>query len=120
MNEKRLVPIFEAKNKLPYYIHQAETDGPVYLSRRNKEVVVILSTESYENLLKKADANRKSMSFLERVKEFHERNNQDWFSDEEIEGIFNKARISAAEMPRFNGTQNCWDGVLENIDEKKF
>lgn len=117
MNEKKLVPIFEAKNKLPYYIYQAENDGPVFLSRRNKEVCVILSTKSYENLLKKAESNRKSMSFLERVKEFHERNNQDWFTDEEIAGIFNKSRISAAEMPRFNGTQNCWDGVLEGLEE---
>ena len=26
------VPIFEAKNKLPFYIHQAEESGPVFIS----------------------------------------------------------------------------------------
>ncbi len=32
------VPIFEAKNKLPFYIHQAEESGPVFISRHTKSL----------------------------------------------------------------------------------
>lgn len=42
------IPIFEAKNRLPYYIHKAETEGPVFLSRRGKNVAVIISQEEYD------------------------------------------------------------------------
>ena len=42
------VPIFEAKNRLPFFIHKAETEGPVAISRRNKEVAFIISKEDYE------------------------------------------------------------------------
>ena len=36
------IPMFEAKNKLPLFMHKAETEGPVFISRRNKTVGVIL------------------------------------------------------------------------------
>ena len=42
------IPIFEAKNRLPFYIHKAETEGPVFLSRRGKNVAVIISQEEYD------------------------------------------------------------------------
>ena len=32
------VPVFEAKNKLPFYIHQAEEGSPVAISRHNNIV----------------------------------------------------------------------------------
>ena len=81
------VPVFEAKNKLPFYIHKAESEGPVFLSRRNKEVVVMLSVTEYNRLLAQAKENRKQMSILDRVKDFHERN-KDLYSDAEIDEIF--------------------------------
>ena len=42
------VPIFEAKNKLPYFIHQAEENGPVRISRHNEVVAYIVSKEDFE------------------------------------------------------------------------
>lgn len=43
-------PIFIIKNKLPYFVHKAETDGPVAISRREKEVAFIISKDDYEKL----------------------------------------------------------------------
>ena len=45
------IPMFEAKNKLPLFMHKAETEGPVFISRRNKTVGVILSIDEYNKLL---------------------------------------------------------------------
>ena len=47
------VPMYEAKNKLPLFMHQAEESGPVFISRRNKTVGVILSFDDYNKLLSK-------------------------------------------------------------------
>lgn len=44
------IPIFEVKNKLPFFVHKAETEGPVAISRRDKEVAFIISKEEYEKL----------------------------------------------------------------------
>ena len=46
------VPVFEAKNKLPFFIHLAETDGPVPITRHNQEVAYIISKADYEEILK--------------------------------------------------------------------
>ena len=45
------VPVFEAKNKLPFFIHLAETDGPVPISRHNQEVAYIISKADYEQMM---------------------------------------------------------------------
>ena len=45
------VPIFEAKNKLPFYIHQAEQEGPVQITRHNNVVAYIISKEDFENAI---------------------------------------------------------------------
>ena len=57
------IPIFEAKNRLPYFIHKAETEGPVFLSRRGKNVAVIISQEEYEEKI------AKKRSFIDEVHE---------------------------------------------------
>ena len=58
------VPIFEAKNKLPYFIHQAEENGPVRISRHNEVVAYIVSKEDFEN----ATAPKKK-TLVERIQE---------------------------------------------------
>ena len=60
------VPIFEAKNKLPFYIHQAEENGPVRISRHNDVVAYIVSKEDFENTV--ARPLRKTL-----VEEIHEK-----------------------------------------------
>lgn len=37
------IPVFEAKNKLPYFLHLAETDGPIPIMRHNNVVAYIIS-----------------------------------------------------------------------------
>lgn len=44
------VPVFEVKNKLPFFIHKAEDEGPVPITRHGKEVAYIISKEDFENL----------------------------------------------------------------------
>ena len=53
------IPIFEAKNRLPYFIHKAETEGPVFLSRRGKNVAVIISQNEFDEKIKKGTNNVK-------------------------------------------------------------
>jgi len=43
------VPIFEAKNKLPFYIHLAEDGSPVPISRHNTIVAYLVSKDVFEN-----------------------------------------------------------------------
>ena len=47
------VPMFEAKNKLPLFMHQAEAEGPVFISRRNKTVGVLISFDDYNRMVAK-------------------------------------------------------------------
>ena len=58
------VPIFEAKNKLPVYIHQAEENGPVRISRHNDVVAYIVSKEDFEKAMAP-----KEKSLVEKIQE---------------------------------------------------
>ena len=58
------VPIFEAKNKLPYFTHQAEENGPVRISRHNEVVAYIVSKEDFEKSIAP-----KEKSLVERIQE---------------------------------------------------
>ncbi len=60
------IPIFEAKNRLPFYIHKAETEGSVFLSRRGKNVAVIISMAEYEEKF------LKKRSFIDEVNDLKE------------------------------------------------
>lgn len=77
------VPIYEAKNKLPLFMHQAEKTGPVFISRRNKTVGVLLSFEEYNRILAKG---RKD-TILDRAAEFR-RKTAGLFTNEDIDRIF--------------------------------
>lgn len=78
------IPIFEAKNKLPLFMHQAETSGPVFISRRNKTVGVLLSFEEYQKL----SSEKNKMSFLDKAAEFRKKT-AGLFSNDDIDQIFN-------------------------------
>ena len=78
------VPMYEAKNKLPLFMHQAETTGPVFISRRNKTVGVILSIDEYNKLI----AAKPKRTILEAAAEFRKKVD-DTLTDEDIDRIFN-------------------------------
>lgn len=42
------VPVFEAKNRLSFYLHKADTEGPVFITSRGKKAYVIQSIGDYE------------------------------------------------------------------------
>ncbi|MBQ7158441.1 MAG: type II toxin-antitoxin system prevent-host-death family antitoxin [Treponema sp.] len=60
------VPVFQAKNRLPFYIHLAETEGPVPIMRRNEEVAYIISKEDSDELRQTAP---KEKSLFEELQE---------------------------------------------------
>ena len=72
------VPIFEAKNKLPYFIHQAEENGPVRISRHNEVVAYIVSKEDFESAF--ARPQRKSL-----VEEIHEKRMEYGLEDDDFD-----------------------------------
>jgi len=77
------VPIYEAKNKLPLFMHQAEESGPVFISRRNQTVGVLLSINEYNRII----ARGKKDTIIERAAEFR-RKTAELLSDEDIDRIF--------------------------------
>ncbi len=44
------IPIFDAKNKLPSYIHQVERGEPIAVTRHNKRVAIIVSKDMFESI----------------------------------------------------------------------
>ncbi|MBQ3800914.1 MAG: type II toxin-antitoxin system prevent-host-death family antitoxin [Treponema sp.] len=60
------VPVFEAKNKLPFFIHQAETEGPVPITRHNQEVAYIVSKSDYDEMRQSASPRK---SLVERLQD---------------------------------------------------
>ncbi len=58
------IPIFEAKNRLPFYIHQAENGSPVQIMRHNKVVAYLVSKEDFERA-----AAPKEKSLVEKLQE---------------------------------------------------
>lgn len=47
------IPVFEMKNKLSFYLHKAESSGPVFISNRGKTAFVLQTIEDYEQNIKK-------------------------------------------------------------------
>ena len=44
------VSVSQAKNRFSFYIHLAETDGPVPITRRNEVAAYIISKATYDEL----------------------------------------------------------------------
>lgn len=98
------VPMYEAKNKLPLFMHQAETLGPVFISRRNKTVGVILSINEYNKLI----SARPKRTILEAAAEFRKKVDGN-LTDEEIDRIFN-VRDETPDTYE----SHVWDGVFDD------
>ena len=99
------IPMFEAKNKLPLFVHKAETEGPVFISRRNKIVGVILSIDEYNKLL----LARPKRTILEAAAEFRKKVDGA-LTNEEIDRIFNN-RESWTDADDYE--TDVFDGVFD-------
>ena len=64
------VPVFEAKNKLPFFIHMAETNGPVPITRHDQEVAYIISKADYDEMIKSP---KKEKSLVQKLRENREK-----------------------------------------------
>lgn len=112
------VPVFEAKNKLPLYIHQAEEKGPVILSRHNKDVAVLISIEEFNQLMEDRKAYRKKLNIVERAKLFRERHKELYEGedfDKTIDQIFNQLRED--QPSSYFKEKHVWDDVLESWND---
>lgn len=98
------IPIFEAKNKLPLFMHQAETLGPVFISRRNKTVGVLLSFDDYQKL----SFHQRRESILDKAAEFRKKT-ASLFTNEEIDSIFNSGDAAPD-----NYESDVFDGVFKD------
>lgn len=52
------VPVFEMKNRLSYYLHKAESEGPVFISNRGKPAFVLQTVEDFEEQRKSTSKGR--------------------------------------------------------------
>ncbi len=98
------VPMYEAKNKLPLFMHQAEETGPVFISRRNKPVGVILSFDDYNKLI----SNSHKKTILEAAEEFR-RKTAGTLTNEDIDKIFD---VRAHTSDSYEN--HVWDGVFDD------
>ena len=80
-------------------------EGPVFISRRNKTVGVILSIDEYNKLL----LAKPKRTILEAAAEFR-KNVDDTLTDEEIDRIFNN-RDSLADIDDYES--DVFDGVFD-------
>ena len=100
------VPIYEVKNKLPLFMHQAEETGPVFISRRNQPVGVLLSFEDYNRMINRS----RKETILDKAAEFR-RKTAGLITNEDIDKIFDVRDYST------EGTSweyDIFEGVFSN------
>lgn len=80
------VPIFDIKNRLPYFIHLAESGETIQVTRHGKPVARIISEQEVVQE-QKSDG----QIFMDKVIQW--RNNaSDWLTNEAIDNVFNITR----------------------------
>ncbi|MCQ2611961.1 MAG: type II toxin-antitoxin system prevent-host-death family antitoxin [Treponema sp.] len=80
------VPIFEVKNRLPYFIHLVESGETVQITRHGKPVARIVSEEEVVK-----EQKSEGQIFMEKIMEWR-KNASDWLTNEEIDEAFNIPR----------------------------
>lgn len=97
------VPVYEAKNKFPLFLHQAEEDGPVFISRHNQTVGVILSYKDYTRLMSRT----RKRTILDAAADFRKKVDGT-LTDEEIDRIFDVRNHSVDSYE-----SHVFDGVFD-------
>ncbi|MBO4387757.1 MAG: type II toxin-antitoxin system Phd/YefM family antitoxin [Treponema sp.] len=98
------VPIYEVKNKLPLFMHQAEETGPVFISRRNQTVGVLISFEDYSSMLSRS----RKETILDRAEEFR-RKTAGLITNEDVDKIFD---VRDNSMDTYES--HVFDGVFDD------
>lgn len=83
------VPIFDVKNRLPYFIHLVESGETVQITRHGKPVARLVSEDVVVQ-----DQKTEGQIFMDKLMEWR-KNASDWLStttNEEIDEIFNVKR----------------------------
>lgn len=83
------VPIFDVKNRLPYFIHLVESGETVQITRHGKPVARLVSEEEMVQ-----EQKTEGQIFMEKLMEWREKAS-DWLAtttNEEIDEIFNIPR----------------------------
>lgn len=86
------VPIFDIKNRLPYFIHLAESGETIQVTRHGKPVARIISEQEVLQE-QKSDG----QIFMDKVIQW--RNNaSDWLTNEAIDNVFNITRTAEPDI----------------------
>lgn len=86
------VPIFDIKNRLPYFIHLAENGETIQVTRHGKPVARIISEQEVLQE-QKSDG----QIFMDKVIQW--RNNaSDWLTNEAIDNVFNITRTTEPDI----------------------
>ena len=80
------VPIFDVKNRLPYFIHLVESGETVQITRHGKPVARLVSEEAVVQ-----EQKTEGQIFKEKLMEWREKN-KDWLGDSDVEAAFNIPR----------------------------
>ena len=84
------VPVFEMKNKLSFYLHKAETEGPVYISNRGKPAFILQTIEDYEEKVKSAPKEKTPFEVAAEMRKKFGLTDEDF--DEDITDYFDSLR----------------------------
>ena len=99
------VPVFEAKNKLPFFIHLAETDGPVPISRHNQEVAYIVSKADYEEMM---IASKPKKNIVEKMQERRKKYN---LEDDDFDYTYYFDNLRDRAYYGHSGSEHIFDDV---------
>lgn len=98
------VPVFEAKNRLSFYLHKADTEGPVFITLRGKKAYVIQSISDYET--QKSEVKKESI--VERIQKSRKKyglENDDFDFSEFLESIRERGYYGPSD------SEHIFDGV---------
>lgn len=83
------VPVFEMKNKLSFYLHKVEEEGPVFISNRGRPAFVLQTVEDYEKQMQTAPREKTIFEAMAELRQQYEITEDD---DRAIADVFEHLR----------------------------
>lgn len=66
------VPVFEMKNKLSFFLHKVEEEGPVFISNRGRTAFVLQTVEDYEKQTQTAPKEKNIFEVMAELRQQYE------------------------------------------------
>ncbi len=81
------VPVFEMKNKLSYFLHKVESEGPVFISNRGKPAFVLQTIEDFEKQTNTAPKEKTLWESIQELRKEYDLEDDDFDFSEHLEKI---------------------------------